>query len=217
MLHEHDLTWLVKLVIWPWSLSTCRLKSSFSSFIRSLSLLSFLKSSSKIFTWSAKKEKAAEGKSTRNYRSVCKCSVYLTCSLSTAIWVSSSCFLKLLAASAKLPWPGGCWEDEGECRFKASSKAWIRQINVTLTETSLRPITLFASLPHSLGWGVGSPSLGTLSVCWGAPADPASSGSSASARPSQCLNTPSPPGTNAHTPHGFKNTFSTVTLCPAFV
>lgn len=127
MLHEHDLTWLVKLVIWPWSLSTCRLKSSFSSFIRSLSLLSFLKSSSKIFTWSAKKEKAAEGKSTRNCRSVCKCSVYLTCSLSTAIWVSSSCFLKLLAASAKLPWPGGCWEDEGECRFKASSKAWIRQ------------------------------------------------------------------------------------------
>lgn len=53
-------TWLVKLVIWPWSLSTCRLKSSFSSFIRSLSLLSFLKSSSKILTWNPKQLKATE-------------------------------------------------------------------------------------------------------------------------------------------------------------
>lgn len=53
---NRHLTWFVKLVIWPWSLSTCRLKSSFSSFIRSLSLLSFLKSSSKIFTWSTKQQ-----------------------------------------------------------------------------------------------------------------------------------------------------------------
>lgn len=149
MLHEHDLTWLVKLVIWPWSLSTCRLKSSFSSFIRSLSLLSFLKSSSKIFTWSAKKERAAEGKSTRNCRSVCKCSVYLTCSLSTAIWVSSSCFLKLLAASAKLPWPGGCWEDEGECRFKASSKAWIRQKSMLTWQKRPCARLLFLHLFHT--------------------------------------------------------------------
>lgn len=142
---EHDmipLAWLVKFVIWPWSLSTCRLKSSFSSFIRSLSLLSFLKSSSKIFTWKYKRRRASG-----QMRIVLKTEMnpgHLphfnsnkkspTCSFSTAIWVSSSCFLRLLAASAKLLWPGGCCEDDGVWRFKASSKAWRKKIK---TETSL--------------------------------------------------------------------------------
>lgn len=118
------LTWLVRFVIWPWSLSTCRLKSSFSSFIRSLSLLSFLKSSSKIFTWIPIISKMMTLSEDSHSNLVFFLYITtLTCSFSTAIWVSSSCFFRLLAASAKLPWPGGCWEDEGECRFKASSKA----------------------------------------------------------------------------------------------
>lgn len=115
-------TWLVKLVIWPWSLSTCRLKSSFSSFIRSRSLLSFLKSSSKIFTWWEKHNRVQKKGSfpTEHYG---QSPVSPTCSFKTAIWVRSSCFFRLLAASAKLAWPGGCCEDEGECKFKASSRA----------------------------------------------------------------------------------------------
>lgn len=118
----------------------------------------------------------------------------LTCSFNTAICVSNSCFLRLLAASAKLPWPGGCWEDEADCLFKASSKAWSKTKCKCLVEGAASAFP--ASVPNSPCSGAGSPSPGTPSVCWGAAAGPAGSGSSASARRSQSWGTLSPPETD---------------------